>query len=265
MVVASRIRPALFALAAALSLFAQVEAASPPSLYVSSCVAACIEKEFCATSDTKCMCLGAKLKLLDHVAVCMYYSCPNEIRSFDSSFITPLASACKGIGRAIPQPKIVEADETAQVFVDKLPPLSTSQSTSAKATPKTTTIAQTSSSQSKKTTAAATTSSKPAETTESSTSSSSVDDESTASTTTSTDSSSTTTTDGVPTTSTTLARATSSPTRAVTQSSTSTKGAPKSTDPADSSPFGTPQSAAGRSTTSWILTGLPLALAVMIR
>ncbi|KAH8905138.1 hypothetical protein BR93DRAFT_767026 [Coniochaeta sp. PMI_546] len=253
MVVARHIRPALFAVVVTLSFFTQVKATSSTTLSLSTCVTSCVKAESCETSDAKCVCKGAKSYLLDHVAVCMYYKCPDEIRTFDASFTTPLVSVCKAIGKAIPQSKIDEADETAQTFADKLPPLSTSKAvttstTSAKATPKTTLTT----SESKKTSAATTSTSSEAAETESSTTSS-VDDEPT----------STTTTDSTPT-STTLAIATNSPTRAATQSSTSTQGAAKS-DPTDSSPFALPPNAAGRSTTSWVLASLPLALAVMMR
>lgn len=260
MVVARHVRPALFVLAATLAFFAQVEATSATSVSLSSCVASCVKAEGCETSDAKCVCKGAKSNLLDHVAVCMYYSCPDEIRTFDATFMTPLASVCKTIGKAIPQSKIDEADETAQTFADKLPSTSktqTTSTTSAKATPKTTLAT----SESKKTTAAATTSTEPAETESSSTSS--VDDETTTISSTTTDSTPTPATSATSAT-TTLAIAPDSPTRAATQSSTSTKGAAKS-DPTDSSPFASPPNAAGRSTTSWILASLPLALAVAMR
>ncbi|KAJ9164569.1 hypothetical protein NKR19_g1245 [Coniochaeta hoffmannii] len=271
MVVPRHMRPALFVVAA-LSFFALVEATSSPSVSFSSCVTACIKTESCSTSDMKCMCKSSRSKFLSNVAACMYYKCPDEIRSFDSSFMTPLASACKEAGRQIPQSKIDEADETAELFADKLPS-TTAPTTSAKATPKTTftLTSPATSSESKKTTAAAATtsmSSEPAETPSSSSSSSSADDEDTTTSST-TEDSTTTTADTAATTSTTLARETtssSSATRAATQSSTSTKSAGRS-DPTDSSPFATPQNAVGRSSgaSSWVLAGLPLALAVAMR
>ncbi|OIW34511.1 hypothetical protein CONLIGDRAFT_7691 [Coniochaeta ligniaria NRRL 30616] len=258
MVAARHIRPALFAVAATLSFFAQVEARTSTTLNLSSCVTSCIKKKGgCETSDVKCVCQGAKSSyLLDHVAICMYNDCPDQIRTFDASFITPLVSACNIIGKSVPQSLIDEADQTAQTFADKLPPLSTSKTlttstTSAKATPKTTV---TSTSESEQSTSSTTSKAQPTETETSTTSS--VDDETT------TAAASSTTTESKPTT--TLAIATSSPSRAATQSSTSTQGASRS-DPTDSSPFATPPNAAGRSVTSWALASLPLALAVLMR
>lgn len=240
MVVARHIRPALFAIAAILSFLAEVEATSASSFSFSNCVDSCIYGAGCSTTDGKCMCKAAKSHFLDNVAVCMYYHCPNEVRSFESSFIAPMVAGCKEINKPIPQDNIDEAEDTASTFADKLPPLTTSKksTTSAKATPKTTV-----------TTASGSKQPPPATTTQ------------TQATETGSSTATTTTTDSTPST---IATATDSPTQAASQSSTSTEAASNS-DPTDSNPFGTPPNAAGRSMTSWVWASLPLALAVLMR
>lgn len=253
MVVARHLRPALFALAT-LSFLAQVEATSTT---FSSCVTTCIGLEGCGTDDVKCMCKGAKAHLLEHVPVCMYNNCPDQIRTFDASLVTPLVSECQAIKKPIPQDKIDDADAAAEVFADKLPPLTTSKTlttstTSAKATPKTTVVVT--SSQTSKKSSTSTTKAQSTKTETENSTTSSADDEPT--------STSETTADHTP--STTLAVATTSPTQAAAQSSTSTRSAARA-DPTDSSPFASPRNAAGRSMASWVWASLPLALAVMMR
>ncbi|KAB5551374.1 hypothetical protein GE09DRAFT_170630 [Coniochaeta sp. 2T2.1] len=257
-------RPALLALAAAFLFASQVQAASSPTLSLSSCATACIETESCETSDVKCVCKGARSKLLYNVAVCMYYRCPDEISSFSQSFIAPLESACEAINRDIPQSKINLAEATARLLADKVPKTSskevTTPTTSARAppTPKTSTTT----SPVKQTT---TTTPKAAPTTESETETSTSSEDDDEPTTTTTPPKTTSPTKDTPTT--TLATATNSPSRAGTQSTTSTRAAGRP-DPTDSSPFATTPNAAGRSrssVSSWLLASLPIVLAVAMR
>ncbi|KAB5579926.1 hypothetical protein GE09DRAFT_419532 [Coniochaeta sp. 2T2.1] len=259
-------RHALFALAAAFIFASQVQAASSLTLSLSSCATACIQTESCETSDVKCVCKGARSKLLYNVAVCMYYRCPDEISSFSQSFIAPLESACEAINRDIPQSKINLAEATAKLLADKVPKTSskevTTPTTSARASPTPKTSTTTSPVKQTTTTTPKAQPTTATETEESTTSSE--DDEPT------TTNSPTTTSpseDTPTTTPTTLATATNSPSRAATQSTTSTRAAGRP-DPTDSSPFATTPNAAGRSrstVSSWLLASLPIALAVAMR
>jgi hypothetical protein len=233
------------------SLFTLASAkASDTEITFDKCVTECVAGAGCAWNDPDCMCTDARDGgLLDLVAACMYFHCKDEIRQFDDKFLDIIVDGCKDLGKPIPKDDIATAENTAKLFVGKLP---NSASTSVAKPTSTATVASTTSSESKKGVTSTSVSEIPAPT-ETETSTSSAEEAAT-----------TTAAESTPQ-QTTLALATGTPTVAASLASTSTQAASNS-EPTDSSPFATvPDSGAMRSMTSWVFASLPLVAALMMR
>lgn len=220
--------------------------ASDTEIIFDKCVTECVAGAGCAWNEPSCMCTDARTGLLDLVAACMYFHCKDEIRHYDEKFLDIIVDGCKGLGKAIPKTDIDTAEDSAKMFVNKLP----SSTTSVAKPTSTAKVASTTTSESKKGVTSTSVSEIPAPT---ETSTSSVEEGAT-----------TTTAESTPE-QTTLALATGTPTAVAGLASTSTQAAANS-EPTDSSPFATvPDSGAMRSMTSWVFASLPLVAALMMR
>lgn len=261
---------------AIVSTFALTQAkSSNVEVKFDKCVTGCVDSAGCASNDVKCMCTSARDdSLLDIVAQCLYFHCIPELKKFDSSFMDIIVNGCKEFGKAIPQDDIDSAEATAELFVQKLAAGGTPlvESTSAAAS---TTVKKPSSTSAKALTTMTTsptkkedsTTAKPTSTLSSEAAQTTETDDGTSNTTTSSTQEivAPTTTESTPQ-STTLVMATGSPTKSAAAAST-TAAQSASTKCDSSDPFGNPcpDSAAVRSGMSWMLAGVPVVVALMMR
>ncbi|KAG7292296.1 hypothetical protein NEMBOFW57_002331 [Staphylotrichum longicolle] len=244
-------RPLRLALVGAALLLGQVQA----TVQFPSCVTNCITSSYCEADSAKCMCKAAREIFLDSVISCLFFNCKSDLRTFDSSFLSPIEEFCDDSGRDIPSSKLRAASSAASSYIAKLPPLTTAKPTtsfsaSPTPTPKTTPATTPKSSSS----TLASSSAKPTATEN--------DDDSSPSSTSAADESSTSTPAAETTAAPTLIVA---PTTATQRPATSSgsSGSGSGGSGFDTNPFGSSGSSAGSTVRPIVsLLGLPMAVVV---